>query len=70
MLWKKKQNFLLQGEEDGMMQLEETVFFSRLLTELTLSFHIIYATIGVGIPLMIMIAQWIDIKNRMITTFF
>ncbi|QCJ44090.1 cytochrome ubiquinol oxidase subunit I [Bacillus sp. S3] len=43
---------------------EETVFFSRVLTELTLSFHIIYATIGVGIPLMIMIAQWVGIKKN------
>ncbi|MDN4072882.1 cytochrome ubiquinol oxidase subunit I [Fictibacillus terranigra] len=43
---------------------EESVYFSRLLTELTLSFHIIYATIGVGIPLMIMIAQWVGIKKQ------
>lgn len=43
---------------------EEAVFYSRILTELTLSFHIIYATIGVGMPLMIMIAQWVGIKNR------
>lgn len=43
---------------------EESVFFSRVLTELTLTFHIIYATIGVGIPLMIMIAQWIGIRKR------
>jgi cytochrome d ubiquinol oxidase subunit I len=43
---------------------EDAVFFSRVLTELTLSFHIIYATIGVGIPLMIMIAQWVGIKKQ------
>lgn len=43
---------------------EEAVFYSRVLTELTLSFHIIYATIGVGIPLMIMIAQWVGIKKN------
>ena len=43
---------------------EESVFFSRILTELTLSFHIIYATIGVGIPLMILIAQWVGIKKQ------
>lgn len=43
---------------------ESAVFWSRVLTELTLSFHIIYATIGVGIPLMIMIAQWIGYKNN------
>lgn len=46
------------------MASEESVFFSRVLTELTLSFHIIYATIGVGIPLMIMIAQWVGIKKQ------
>ncbi|MCQ6282578.1 cytochrome ubiquinol oxidase subunit I [Bacillus sp. EB600] len=43
---------------------EESVFFSRVLTEMTLSFHIIYATIGVGIPLMILIAQWVGIKKQ------
>ncbi|VEI05863.1 cytochrome ubiquinol oxidase subunit I [Kurthia zopfii] len=43
---------------------ESAVFFSRLLTEFTLTFHIIYATIGVGIPLMIMIAQWLGIKKN------
>ncbi|WP_057765148.1 cytochrome ubiquinol oxidase subunit I [Cytobacillus praedii] len=43
---------------------EEAVFFSRVLTEMTLSFHIIYATIGVGIPLMIMMAQWVGIKKQ------
>lgn len=47
-----------------MMGNEEAVFFSRVLTELTLSFHIIYATIGVGVPLMIMIAQWVGIKKN------
>ncbi|MFC4355748.1 cytochrome ubiquinol oxidase subunit I [Chryseomicrobium palamuruense] len=43
---------------------EEAVFFSRLLTEMTLSFHIIYATIGVGVPLMIMLAQWVGIRKN------
>ncbi|MEI3604926.1 cytochrome ubiquinol oxidase subunit I [Pseudogracilibacillus sp. SE30717A] len=43
---------------------EDAVFYSRVLTELTLSFHIIYATIGVGVPLMIMIAQWVGIKKN------
>ncbi|SHN05017.1 cytochrome ubiquinol oxidase subunit I [Gracilibacillus kekensis] len=46
------------------MDNEQAVFFSRLLTELTLSFHIIYATIGVGIPLLIFIAQWMGIKKQ------
>lgn len=43
---------------------EEAVFWSRVLTETTLSFHILYATIGVGVPLMIMIAQWVGIKKN------
>lgn len=43
---------------------ESAVFWSRVLTELTLSFHILYATIGVGVPLMIMIAQWVGIKKN------
>ena len=42
----------------------ESVFYSRVLTELTLSFHIIFATIGVGIPLFILIAQWVGIKKQ------
>ena len=43
---------------------QDPVFASRMLTLLTLSFHIIYATIGVGIPLFIMIAQWLGIKKN------
>ncbi len=43
---------------------DSAVMWSRALTELTLSFHIVYATIGVGIPLMIMIAQWVGLKNN------
>lgn len=43
---------------------ESAVFWSRVLTELTLTFHILYATVGVGIPLMIMIAQWLGYKNN------
>lgn len=46
------------------MLFEDPVFASRMLTLLTLTFHIIYATIGVGLPLMIMIAQWKGIKNN------
>jgi len=43
---------------------DDPVFASRVLTLLTLSFHIIYATIGVGVPLMIMIAHWVGIKKK------
>lgn len=46
------------------MLFEDPVFASRFLTVLTLSIHIIYATIGVGVPLFIMIAQWIGIKKN------
>lgn len=46
------------------MLFDDPVFGSRMLTMLTLSFHIIFATIGVGVPLMIMIAQWIGIKRN------
>jgi cytochrome bd ubiquinol oxidase subunit I len=46
------------------MGIEDTAFLSRILTLMTLSFHILYATIGVGVPLMIMIAQWIGIKKN------
>ncbi|MGE7092967.1 cytochrome ubiquinol oxidase subunit I [Lysinibacillus sp. NPDC048646] len=43
---------------------EATVFWSRALTELTLSFHIIFATLGVGVPLMILIAQYVGYKKN------
>ncbi|WP_188208131.1 cytochrome ubiquinol oxidase subunit I [Alkalibacillus aidingensis] len=46
------------------MLFEDPVFGSRMLTLLTLTFHVIFATLGVGIPLMIMIAQWVGIKKN------
>ncbi|ALS79391.1 MULTISPECIES: cytochrome ubiquinol oxidase subunit I [Planococcus] len=46
------------------MEFQDPAFLSRILTLLTLSFHILYATIGVGVPLMIMIAQWVGIKKK------
>lgn len=46
------------------MGFEDTALLSRILTLMTLSFHILYATVGVGIPLMIMIAQWVGIKKN------
>lgn len=46
------------------MGFEDTALLSRILTLMTLSFHILYATIGVGVPLMIMIAQWVGIKKN------
>ncbi|MFC2947437.1 cytochrome ubiquinol oxidase subunit I [Virgibacillus sediminis] len=42
----------------------DTVMMSRLLTGMTLAFHIIFATIGVGVPLMIAIAEFIGIRRK------
>lgn len=42
----------------------DPVLMSRLLTGLTLSFHIIFATLGVGVPLMISIAEFIGIRKK------
>lgn len=42
----------------------DPVIYSRMLTTLTLAFHIIFATIGVGIPIMIALAEWIGIKRK------
>ncbi|WP_028563529.1 cytochrome ubiquinol oxidase subunit I [Paenibacillus pinihumi] len=38
--------------------------WSRYLTEMTLAFHILFATIGVGIPIFISIAEWIGIRKK------
>ncbi|MDZ5782403.1 cytochrome ubiquinol oxidase subunit I [Marinococcus luteus] len=38
--------------------------YSRILTGLTLGFHIIFATIGVGVPLMIALAEWTGLRKR------
>ncbi|MFD2671673.1 cytochrome ubiquinol oxidase subunit I [Marinicrinis sediminis] len=42
----------------------DPVIYSRLLTSMTLIFHIIFATIGVGVPIMIALAEWIGIKRN------
>ncbi len=42
----------------------DPVLMSRLLTTITLVFHIIFATLGVGVPLMISIAEFIGIKKK------
>ncbi|WP_018754035.1 cytochrome ubiquinol oxidase subunit I [Paenibacillus sanguinis] len=42
----------------------DTVLWSRLLTGLTLTFHVIFATIGVGVPLMISIAEFVGIRKK------
>jgi len=42
----------------------DPVLMSRLLTAFTLGFHIIFATLGVGVPLMISIAEFIGIRRN------
>lgn len=42
----------------------DPVMLSRLLTAMTLSFHIIFATIGVGVPIMIALAEWTGIRRK------
>src|SRR5699024_5530129 len=47
----------------GCMNLDP-VLMSRLLTTMTLGFHIIFATLGVGVPLMISISEFIGIRKK------
>ncbi|RXT07836.1 cytochrome ubiquinol oxidase subunit I [Ammoniphilus sp. CFH 90114] len=42
----------------------DTFMLSRLLTSMTLGFHIIFATIGVGVPLLICLAEWWGIRKN------
>ena len=42
----------------------DSVEMSRLLTGMTLDVHIIFATIGVGMPLMFVIAEFLGIRNN------
>jgi cytochrome d ubiquinol oxidase subunit I len=42
----------------------DSVMLSRMLTSMTLMFHIVFATIGVGVPLMIAIAEFIGTKKN------
>ncbi|WP_018132594.1 cytochrome ubiquinol oxidase subunit I [Effusibacillus pohliae] len=42
----------------------DTFMQSRMLTGLTLGFHIIFATIGVGVPVMILIAEWMGLRRN------
>lgn len=44
--------------------MEDTLTLARILTFATLGFHIIFATIGVGAPVMITIAEWIAIRRK------
>ncbi|WP_046175186.1 cytochrome ubiquinol oxidase subunit I [Domibacillus indicus] len=40
------------------------VMLSRMLTTMTLMFHVIFATIGVGVPVMISFAEFLGIKRN------
>lgn len=42
----------------------DNVMLSRMLTGMTLAFHIIFATLGVGVPVMISIAEFLGIKKK------
>jgi cytochrome bd ubiquinol oxidase subunit I len=42
----------------------DTVLWSKWLTGLTLAFHVIFATVGVGVPLMIAIAELVGIRKK------
>lgn len=41
----------------------DEVFAARSLMGISLGFHIIYATIGIGLPLMLMIAEWLSLRS-------
>lgn len=45
------------------MELDNTML-ARILTSLTLGFHIIFAALGVGIPIIISIAEWLGIRRK------
>ncbi|WP_139491974.1 cytochrome ubiquinol oxidase subunit I [Brevibacillus dissolubilis] len=45
------------------MELDNTML-ARILTSLTLGFHIIFAALGVGIPVMISVAEWLGIRKK------
>jgi cytochrome d ubiquinol oxidase subunit I len=42
----------------------DTVMWSKWLTGMTLAFHAIFATVGVGVPLMIAIAEFVGIRKK------
>jgi len=65
MLFRKNKDYIsnirILLKDDLMM---DTLMMSRILTGLTLGFHIIYATLGVGVPIMIMLAELIGIRRN------
>ena len=42
----------------------DSVELARFLTAMTLCLHIIFATIGVGVPLMFAVAEFLGIKRN------
>ncbi|KEZ50214.1 cytochrome ubiquinol oxidase subunit I [Metabacillus indicus] len=42
----------------------DPVLYSRILTGLTLAFHTVFSTLGVGVPLLIALAEWIGIRRN------
>ncbi|MFY0544544.1 cytochrome ubiquinol oxidase subunit I [Brevibacillus sp. H7] len=42
----------------------DNVMLARMLTSLTLGFHIIFAAMGVGIPVLISVAEWLGIRKK------
>lgn len=44
--------------------MNDPVLYSRILTATTLAFHIVFATIGVGVPVMIALAEWAGIRRK------
>ncbi len=41
----------------------DNLLAARVLMGVSLGFHIIYATIGIGLPLMLMIAEWLSLRT-------
>jgi cytochrome bd ubiquinol oxidase subunit I len=42
----------------------DNAMLARILTSLTLGFHIIFAAMGVGIPVLISLAEWLGIRKK------
>src|SRR6266540_2286686 len=40
----------------------DNILAARALMGVSLGFHIIYATIGIGLPFMLMIAEWLSLR--------
>src|SRR5699024_2939155 len=42
----------------------DEVLIGRLLTGMTLGFHIIFATIGVGVPIVFMVLEFLGLRKK------